>query len=183
MLKENLHCLFFKTNKKNLCKHDNSFGEDSTLCAERIATVNMPRKGNEFCTHTPWGQDTHLSKAKKGATQDYGFYTSQLCFASLSRKPQDTRNTLAFDETEPWMKETNGEETCRGPARRQDFLSNLFHSGLAVTKGQRQSCWLTELRVQAGRKTKLVFQTFLPSADARHAVGEQREDVESNEAQ
>ena len=81
------------------------------------------------------------------------------------------------------MKETNGEKTCRGPARRQDFLSNLFHSGLAVTKGQRQSCWLTELRVQAGRKTKLVFQTFLPSADARHAVGEQREDVESNEAQ
>ena len=81
------------------------------------------------------------------------------------------------------MKESNGEETCRGPARRQDFLSSWFHSGQPVTKGQRQYCWLTGLRVQAGRKTKLVFQAFLPSADVRHAAGERREDAGNNEVQ
>lgn len=48
-------------------------------------------------------------------------------------------------------------------ALREDFTAaRLFNLGLAISVRRCQSCWLTGLGVQAGRKAKLVFQTFSP---------------------
>lgn len=69
---------------------------------------------------------------------------------------------------------------CKAAGRLQDFLTRLFNLGLATSVRQCQYCWLRGLRVQVGRKTQLVFETFSPVVDARCEYREQREVTESN---
>lgn len=140
---------------------------------ERIFAVNMPGEGHELCTDVPLGQeDVHLSKAmKRGDSRLLLLHPAKCGLPHCAENPGHTLSTLLLNEME-LLDESNWEEmrVRHGPEVKSltaGFITRLFNLGLTISVRQCQSSWLTGLRVQAGRKTKLVFQTFSPSADAR----------------
>lgn len=98
-----------------------------------MAAVDTPGERNDFCTNIPGGPGARrasLKSQEQGRLRTTASTPSQLCLASLSRKPQHTLNN-GLEETQPLDKGPEKKHAEAEPGAKRCCLMGGFPKEVA----------------------------------------------------